>query len=88
MSLRDQIAEAEAKLAQLRRQEAVASCAEVGHRWKSCGGRNAGCGPSCRCSVPVHKCETCGDYDYGYPAEAEIIAECRERSCEHIEVPA
>lgn len=77
MTLLDEIADAEAKLAELRRRAATATCAEAGHRWKCVGGRNAGCGPYCSCSVPVHECEVCGDSDYGQPAaEADVIQEC------------
>lgn len=79
MTLLDQITETEARLAQLKRQAASASCAEVGHRWKSVGGANAGCCIDCWCSVQVNECEVCGDCDYGDPARSEIIANCRER---------
>lgn len=79
MGLREEIAEAEARLARLKQQEAAATCAEVGHRWKHIGGRNAGCGDACDCSVPVHQCEVCGDCDYGDNAEGTAtIAACAE----------
>jgi hypothetical protein len=54
-------------------------CAVLGHRWKFLGGANAGCGPGCGCSVPVHVCEVCGDCDYGDNAEAdEVKQRCAE----------
>lgn len=80
MTLLSEIAEAEAKLAELRRRAATATCAEVGHRWKTVGGRNAGCSPDCSCSVTVSECEVCGDCDYGEPEEAYVIADCAERA--------
>lgn len=70
MSLADQIADAEAVLAALRAKAAL-SCKDGRHDWKMIGGANAGCGPDCACSVPVHRCESCGDYDYGENDEAE-----------------
>lgn len=75
--LLEEIEAAEAHLAHLRRQALGATCAEIGHDWKSIGGRNAGCGPDCCCSVPVHECSRCGDCDYGENKWAEqAIAEC------------
>jgi hypothetical protein len=54
-------------------------CTILGHKWVFAGGRNAGCGPDCGCSVPVHQCEGCGDYDYGDNEEADkILAECED----------
>lgn len=47
-----------------------APCLEVGHRWYSYGGANAGCGEGCGCSVPVNMCAVCGDCDYGDNEEA------------------
>lgn len=47
-------------------------CAILGHRWVFYGGRNCGCEDGC-CSVPVHRCEACGDYDYGENVEADKI---------------
>lgn len=48
------------------------------HDWRSTGGCNAGCGPDCYCSVPVHECAGCGDCDYGDNEEArDIRADCR-----------
>ena len=80
MSLPEQIAAAKAELARLERMAAGAPCAEVGHRWKSSGGCNAGCAEWCGCSVPVHECEVCGDCDYGDNRwAAETRDECRMR---------
>lgn len=72
MTIRDEISELEGKLARLRQIERSAPCAEVGHRWRHIGGKNAGCelDRDCKCSVPVHECEVCGDCDYGDNAEA------------------
>jgi hypothetical protein len=85
-TLSEQLADAEAEAARLKRAIAVAPCDEVGHRWKFLGGRNAGCDDedhrefSCSCSVPVYECEACGDCDYGENDEArEIVAECKAR---------
>ncbi|KAA0571114.1 hypothetical protein [Azospirillum sp. Sh1] len=89
MNLLEQIIATEAKLAQLRQQLAAAPCAEVGHRWKHVGGANAGCGPDCGCSVPVHRCEACGDCDYGENEEArEKLAACAAERAETGEVDA
>ena len=69
-TLAERIAEAEASLDNLKREAAqagAAGCVMLGHDWKHCGGSNCGCG---QCSVPVHKCSRCGDYDYGDNAEA------------------
>lgn len=75
--LSTQLAELEAKAEAVRRQIAQGPCVEYGHSWKSIGGRNAGCGDACCCSVPVHVCEKCGDCDYGDNDEAgEIRAGC------------
>lgn len=77
--------DAKAEVARLERAVAAAPCAEVGHRWKFVGGKNAGCGENdwehgCNCSVPVYECEACGDCDYGDNDEArEIIAKCKAR---------
>ena len=77
MNLADQIAAKRAELLALQA-EAALSCVDGRHKWKFVGGRNAGCGDSCACSVPVHRCETCGDYDYGENDEADrTIADCR-----------
>lgn len=45
-------------------------CLSNGHTWKFIGGANAGCGPACACSIPVHECIVCGDCDYGDNDEA------------------
>lgn len=71
--LADQIADAEACLARLKRQAASATCADLGHDWQSIGGCNAGCDDDCACSVPVHECTRCGDCDYGKNDEAEQV---------------
>lgn len=75
--LADQIAVAEAHLRGLRAKAAL-SCVDGRHDWKFIGGRNAACGvDGCSCSVPVHRCASCGDYDYGENAEAEqIVGRC------------
>lgn len=53
---------------------------QVQHDWRSTGGANAGCGPDCSCSVPVHECAGCGDCDYGQNEEAdEIRRDCPSR---------
>ena len=60
-------------------------CHILGHRWRFAGGAWCGCEGvddqghrwSGSCSVPVHRCEACGDYDYGNNAtSAAIRAEC------------
>ena len=52
-------------------------CCEAGHDWQPAGGCNAGCHADCSCSVPVHKCSRCGDYDYGVNEEAQQVrADC------------
>ncbi|MCL8382117.1 hypothetical protein [Xanthobacter aminoxidans] len=77
--LHEQLEEAEARVAYLKRRIATAPCAEVGHRWKHIGGKNCGC-ENGSCSVPVHECTVCGDCDYGENAEAEETrAECASR---------
>lgn len=77
MTLTDQLEAAQAEVERIKRQIAGAPCVEVGHRWKHIGGCNAGCDPDCYCSIPVHKCEVCGQCDYGDNAEArEVLAEC------------
>lgn len=74
--LLSQLAEAEARVAQLRRAVAQGPCREVGHDWQHIGGRNCGCGDG-GCSVPVHQCSKCGDCDYGdNPEAAATIAAC------------
>ena len=74
MTLRDDLAEVEARADAIRRKIAAeTSCAVRGHRWKHIGGKNAGChkGIDCHCSIPVHACRDCGDCDYGHNAEAD-----------------
>lgn len=69
--LAQDLTEAEAKVALLKRRIAVAKCQEIGaHAWKSSGGCNAGCCKDCTCSVPVNHCSRCGDCDYGDNQEA------------------
>lgn len=59
--------------------ELVEMCRTVGCDMKSVGGCNAGCSDDCCCSVPVHKCNRCGGYDYGENEEAdEIRRQCVE----------
>lgn len=60
------------------------NCYAGEHDWEFVGGRNAGCafGSLCACSVPVHRCRVCGDYDYGVNAEAaQIMADCIPERC-------
>jgi hypothetical protein len=52
-------------------------CAVLGHKWVSTGGANCGCRDGC-CSVPVHQCDSCGDYDYGDNDEADEMREACE----------
>lgn len=82
-TLSEQLEAARQNVARLEREVAAANCAEVGHRWKCLGGRNAGCdleGRDCHCSVPVHECEVCGDCDYGENAVAqEVFRACTEQ---------
>lgn len=82
MSLADDIDAAEWHLAALKLRFATATCTEAGHRWRLVGGRSVGCCPDwCRCSVLVNECATCGECDYGHPAEAKVIDECRYNRC-------
>ncbi len=77
MRLIDQIEQARATLERLERQAASATCADLGHDWKSIGGCNCGCHPHAACSVPVNECSRCKDCDYGDNAEAgEIRSQC------------
>jgi hypothetical protein len=58
-------------------------CAILGHKWSFVGGANCGCVEGC-CSVPVHHCTNCGEYDYGHNAEAEEKrADCLRRRDSH-----
>ena len=61
---------ARAEAERLDRMMQHAPCSEVGHRWESTGGRNAGCADWCCCSVPVNECAVCGDCDYGQNDDA------------------
>jgi hypothetical protein len=64
-------------------------CTVLGHDWQHIGGANAGCGPGCACSVPVHECRTCGDCDYGDNEEADGVRRaCEQRRvwCDEMEV--
>lgn len=75
------LAEAEAKVAALRREIAQGPCRQYGHDWQLYGGANAGCSDVCGCSVPVSVCSKCGDCDYGDNEEAdEIRATCAGRA--------
>lgn len=47
-------------------------CAILGHVWVSDGGANCGC-PDGHCSVPVHRCDSCGDHDYGENEDADDV---------------
>lgn len=54
-------------------------CRILGHKWAFYGCRNCGCEDG-SCSFPVHRCESCGDWDYGDNDEAaEIKIACDER---------
>lgn len=62
----------------------VHPCAVLGHVWVHIGGRNCGCGEG-NCSIPVHECSACGDYDYGENDEArETIAACEREYAENV----
>jgi hypothetical protein len=74
--LLERLENAKSEVSRLERQVAAATCAEVGHRWRSIGGANCGCEDG-GCSVPVHECEVCGDSDYGENEwAAKVRAEC------------
>jgi hypothetical protein len=78
-TLREELAEAEARAAHLRNRIAAETCATAGHDWRHIGGRNAGCERGCCCSIPVHECTVCGDSDYGDNEEARTkIKACAE----------
>mgnify|MGYP006280437301 CR=1 FL=1 len=79
MTLKSQIAETEARLAELRRQEAAATCAEHGCDLRFEGGKNIGCDDDCVCTTSVHVCTRCGASDFGDPVEAaDVRARCEE----------
>lgn len=87
MTLAEELAEAEAKVAQLKRRALTATCAEIGHDWHSTGGRNCGCHEWAGCSIPVNECRCCEACDYGVNAEAvEIVRLCKEHHPECHEV--
>jgi len=71
MRLCEEIEEAEARLAYLKRLAGAATCVDLGHDWQHIGGSNCGCDPEACCSVPVHTCTRCGDCDYGQNDEAD-----------------
>lgn len=52
------------------------------HNWVFYGGRSCSCDrveSKPTCSVPVYRCVSCGDFDYGDNEEAaEVIATCRK----------
>lgn len=78
-TLREELAEAEARAAHLKRRIAGEGCIVAGHDWQMIGGKNAACelGSECRCSVPVNVCTVCSDCDYGDNPEAhEIVGRC------------
>ena len=78
-TLREELEEAEGRIAHLRRQIAASGCAKAGHKWKHLGGKNCGCFEGSSCSLPVHECEVCGDCDYGENRwSTEQIAKCRD----------
>ena len=80
-TLVSELAAAEERVDQLRRQLAASECREVGCDVQSYGGMNAGCGDGCGCSIPVNVCTRCGDCDYGDNAWAVATrAECAERN--------
>ena len=74
--LGQELADAEARVAQLKRQIAQGTCGEVGHDWKHVGGCSAACCEHCGCSVPVYTCTKCGDCDYGDNDEADRVRGC------------
>ena len=58
----------------------------AGHTWRHNGGKNCGCHPDAQCSLPVHECIVCGDFDYGTNQEADRkisscpdVEECRTK---------
>lgn len=80
-TLLERLEKARAEVARLEREATAATCAEVGHRWKTRGGCNAGCHKECTCSVPVHECEVCKDCDYGDNVWADDVRrQCLENN--------
>jgi hypothetical protein len=79
-SILTQLEAARAEVERLERIAAQATCRELGScDMQTVGGCNCGCHETACCSVPVHKCTRCGDYDYGENVEAtEIRRQCRE----------
>lgn len=51
------------------------TCTKNGHCWVHVGGADCGCDKDSRerCSIPVHRCSVCGEYDYGINAEANSV---------------
>jgi len=56
-------------------------CNILGHKWEHGGGMHCGCFPEADCSLPVHKCVSCGEYDYGDNDESKEI----KTNCSKIE---
>ena len=80
MDLLEKLEKAKAQVFAVECEIKDALCSDVGHDWVSHGGANAGCDRDCRCSVPVHRCSKCGDFDYGENDDAvQIRKECAER---------
>lgn len=63
----------------------------VDHFWEFQGGKNACCDlgvDDCGCSVPVHRCRSCGDWDYGENPEADQVrAECKAHREAYGDIP-
>lgn len=78
--LRERLEVARAEVARLEREAASLGCRDAGHQWVFDGGRWCGCHETAGCSIPVHKCARCGNYDYGDNEDArKQIAACLER---------
>ena len=76
--LLDKLQAARDEVARLELAVAAAPCHEVGHHWRMIGGK-ACCCEGGGCSIPVHECEVCGDFDYGDNQWGEKTRrECRE----------
>lgn len=74
--LANQIVDAEANLAALKREAARADCEAMGeHDFLCIGWCSAGCDERCVCSIPVYECRRCGACDYGVNGEAKSIME-------------